>query len=683
MACLRPATKRFAAKDIVDQSHLPLACVITPLAEIDESENIPKLSSIPKCQHCGAPHPHPTTPRCEFCGKEGLFVPTNDLASSDPTYCYRLPLKISSGASATDECPPLWFIVLQGGDSRYWRTISRTLTDVLSQLPSYIYISLVICSEKGSIGLAQLDSAIPHVQYYHQEDMSSEIMSSLVPIHSPHVTTILRSLLDFTTTAHYGITDAVNLIAQALHEHGQAAGNRNEGQYPYAGAKITVLSGQGQIQSTTTATTVGGRVLKPRFQDNDFRRAAKVKMDDDCVILGDYCAAVAAGVDVIGVLIDKQVDLDLAYGLSSASGSPGPMLIEDQDRLIAALIMSAPVDVAFDVNIRIRTSPGLTIQEFSGPGAPIGDALWRLGTCDSFTSLLVHFVAPQVATKTATVQTCVAYTTIDEDGQVLRLMRVTTLSVNMAPTVESLYASLDPEALAPCLFHKLTLIEKDNVEEVAKEWLVAVLVALYQSAERQEKGCEPVHAKFVAENRLLGYEEVEDTVQVLLAQGHSRIGRLPLLICLLLQSDAFKSTVARQQMSCMDPSTLTRCLAPRIQLWSRDDLLVDVVGLCFSDIESAIEDNPNAQILLIDTPWETSFIDVNLVRGDEARTIKIGPALEQTIAEIQSSYRTPPPVTFPTNLQTLVDTLVPDAPMTESHESFDEWEAGVAKSVSE
>ena len=138
----------------------------------------------------------------------------------------------------------------------------------------------------------------------------------------------------------------------------------------------------------------------------------------------------------------------------------------------------------------------------------------------------------------------------------------------------------------------------DSVRHFATNWLLNVLHACYTSAETIYKTNERTSSReFCAANRLLGVEERNRSTNAnqnenpltaeekLLAKGHSKLQLVPLLTFCLIQCDALRinekgegtmssfdpsidaKCAAAVNMSNMSASALSRCIAPRIEIW--------------------------------------------------------------------------------------------------------------------
>jgi hypothetical protein len=375
------------------------------------------------------------------------------------------------------------------------------------------------------------------------------------------------------------------------------------------------------------------------------------------------------------------------------------------------------------------------------------------------------------------IQICCAYTTIvaekdSETGIVtyytIRQMRITNRMVPLAYTVEALYASMDTEALAVVLFHRIVLANYQDgmlaAATMAQQWLQCLLVCIYQSAmeqyQREEQNrqsgyehsamidnpYDKSHRYFYPGERLLFLEGELSAEDVLLAQGHERLRPIVLMVYLLLQCDAFRCSsdyfhpshdvrsATISYMSSMTPTSLTRCIAPRIQLWESGEHVVeplyDVLDLRSDAIQAAILEcttgsggtsSPPGLILFLDTPEHIVVMDARYVNNTDdhwthnnnmsdkdgqlqqspskrSATLSIhdeplivGTGLQTAITEAARSYRVPPPILYELHqsdtlgertLLRLVDHLIEDTYHVASEsENFNEWKAQMAQDV--
>lgn len=419
--------------------------------------------------------------------------------------------------------------------------------------------------------------------------------------------------------------------------------------------------------------------------------------------------------------------------------------------------------VVYGANIRMRTSPGLVVDTaddddddvkhndatahtlpkqggMTGPvvAAPESTCLWTLTSLDPFTTLAIDLALeehqPMEPTSTSPypddavkprpgmLQVCVAYTALeaDEDGRVwtVRRIKVAHRLLQRAPTVESLYRRVDPEALAVVLLHKLVRCAAAERLSIGQEWLEAFLVAVYESAleeqERQEDlkrhGIADEEGYFLPAERLLSLSMAGElsTTDVLLAQGHGRLRPIALLLFLLLQQCQSKITdssttpsyqcqwnrsgLSLSDLVRMSPDSLSRCLAPRLQLWSNDSVLVDLIDLRHETVvhtireETALLKNPRDSLLLVlDAPDQIIVANARAFLPGSKEPLdklppQLGPNLQSTLKDMVASYPTPPPTIYGGGSSWLTDVCREDLPLGDAS-NFDAWRVHIAKTV--
>ena len=375
----------------------------------------------------------------------------------------------------------------------------------------------------------------------------------------------------------------------------------------------------------------------------------------------------------------------------------------------------------------------------SGPVSPSldDDNLLIMGTCDDMTTLAfdldivsnsgmvqssVYVEHRGDVDQVPCIQSCFAYTAVvpvqaaergqgsegteeEEEWMTVRRLRVLTTNIKTAKDTESLTSTVDAEALAVVLFHKLHSVALADspieAQRVARNWLLSTLLCTYRSAElyetkqqaRRERSLE-TNDSFYPSERLLGRPGTHflDS-EILLAQGHDRLCSLPLLVFSLLQCDALRpggrgSTfrpsadarcAAAANMANMTPGALARCIAPRMELWLSGDganePLVESLGMSMKALRSAIDEhnrhhtisrmsgNGNALILLLDSPRQILLHDcmqlpfgglairstpvsrfpVEVSEGSSRGFTQTGKALRSAVEETIRSYRVAPP----------------------------------------
>lgn len=482
--------------------------------------------------------------------------------------------------------------------------------------------------------------------------------------------------------------------------------------------------------------------------------------------IGQQCAYAAFGVDVLVLSSNKNTDVGIPFlrQLADCSGAPGPILCTDAHKFEQQVSSRTPWknDTVFGGKLRIRTSPGFSVDstEVEGTGdegpqlAPLyssagvmgpatssdDDGLWLLGSCDTHTALTVDFVMKKsvpdrvyvdgmgdVPIKHA-IQTCFAFTCIEkqDDGSLVtvRRMKIASLHLPLAHDTESLYATLDPEALAVTLFHKLTIASLQDglvqTHDIGQQWLHSLLSCVYKSAEKEDelqkeqisRGLDNMNPVFYPQERLLNGNGELSAEDVLLGQGHDRVSTVPFMVFALLQCDALRPSMgsyqpsidarsaASAQMYSMLPSVLARCIAPRLELWSSNDaenepitedldLNLERVGMHV--MEHRQTGSADSLLLFVDSPREIVVYDSRHIQPNVSETSKaaISKGLERCIEIAIKTYRIAPPVAYELSLDSsfaisrFKDILVEDSQTIQGLPNFMQWKQDVAAMVQE
>jgi hypothetical protein len=384
------------------------------------------------------------------------------------------------------------------------------------------------------------------------------------------------------------------------------------------------------------------------------------------------------------------------------------------------------------------------------------DYMWVLGSCDPHTSVVIdmEFDDKDDLPDTAeiegvgpvdvkpVVQICTLFTCVETDGEenpsywTVCKMRVSSVSLDFADDHEAIYNSVDPEALSLILFNKMALEAYvggfRDVQDAAESYLLATMVAVYNSAKEQQAKLEDdpndkVKPTFVACDRLLDEKggELEET-EILLCEGHPKMRCLALLVYAIMQCDALRpcgkgfrpSMDARlcaiTQLSSMTPSALVSTFAPSLSLWSLDDDIVvkdwlplSKVGI-LEELNKMDKETTKNSVLLLEstqgvllfTPKSLAEMDSKKSKHNSSKTKKekytIGPELNETIANALVGYRTLPKqlkeleslfdnngygdlnelTVLPADLHPL---LVEDKPTFGGDENFEEWKLKMAE----
>ncbi|KAL3934810.1 MAG: hypothetical protein SGBAC_009552, partial [Bacillariaceae sp.] len=523
-----------------------------------------------------------------------------------------------------------------------------------------------------------------------------------------------------------------------------------------------------QDSSDLTPTNLA-RFCKPLQPSEDIfdiigTRCAHAALGVDVVVV--ETATTAPNDDDDHHFIRPFYGLPLLRVLSDTSGAPGPLLIDNTVDLIQQVRVRTPWQpgMAFATEMRVRTTPGWGIETspidpipkathqlsiflsssgVAGPAIATNDNFFLLGTCDKHTSVTLDMqntdarrnvnlekrifglrgrVGLKVMLKPV-IQTCIAYTCIEpttssktskskknKGFKVVRKMKISFCSMPMASDVESIYNSIDPEALAAALFHKLALnvYEEGTVstQQVGIDWLKALLVCVYQSAlrvlenEGKKKVGMPNHQEtddeyrrnpFDVSQRVLtsngdqimtlsprkskgGKKSTMEVDDVLLGQGHRRIASLALVVFSLLQCDALRPSpgvsadarcAAIAQMASMTARDLVKCIAPSLSLWSvkEDAPIARSIDLSLLEAIKAYKrgasDKKGDLIYVLDSPQQLLVYKGSLKAREESKKFKLGlkpyvpnsPKLLGMIQAMTSSYRVKPFTTLDSESQ--------------------------------
>ncbi len=216
------------------------------------------------------------------------------------------------------------------------------------------------------------------------------------------------------------------------------------------------------------------------------------------------------------------------------------------------------------------------------------------------------------------------------------------------------------------------------IKEIAQNWLLDVLLACYLSAQEFKQklnkfgkdAYESEGIVFYSNDRLINANSDLTINEILLAKGHEELQHLPFLTYCLLQSDALRPSSTREgsytpsvdakcaasaNMSQMSPSTLSRSLAPRLELWnegrSTNEASVDFLNLNMKDILDEVQSSRSynnsghqGALLFLDSPRQIVICD-SFVIGSEWRLQSeedIPEKLRVAVQEAKGSYRVSP-----------------------------------------
>jgi hypothetical protein len=661
--------------------------------------------------------------------------PTNDEEmtsnASPETWKFALPLRLSSTSSSSAsqkqdtyrvpamQCPLLWYLILDGSTTspEYWAHIRNLLSATFAQIPQHVHVAIMVIYPRRQVAVWQANGTVPHLYRYPPgtDGMETVLALSVRPMIDgqyfeaisaacPQASPPLRdgpSSSDATSTPSWKWL--VTRLAEGLKAIGQPAGQRSGGlshtKLSYAGAHITCL-----------------------------RASFPSKADDPRQLLQpELCAAAAVTIQSMGVLdTHSETMKDPPYPLMTALEESTLIWYTGRDlEDVAKFTENAawwPWKRAYGAQLRLRCSPGLIIDDgdgvedgdtalwlqkeggLTGPAvlAPQASDLWMIPSLDVHTTFVLDLalddddtLSPTVAApQNAVLQMCLAYTAFetDEDGQAwtVRRMQLAHQTFHRVATVEALYRRVDPEALAVVLLQKITRYDPPSRLAVGEEWLRDFLVAVYKSAQEEERRqaelqkhgiADDEEGYFMPSHRLLSRRDESfssSATDILLAQGHGRLQPIALLVYLILQrliteGTSFRSDrlhshgLSLRDLVTMSPESLSRCLAPRLQLWSNDEVIVDLIDLAFYSIQSAIREeaamlmNPWQDLLLVvDSPEEIivdnakDILKTKIQQHGQQNASKPGANLQKTLNEMANSYQTPPPIHIGMNDKELV-----------------------------
>jgi hypothetical protein len=194
-----------------------------------------------------------------------------------------------------------------------------------------------------------------------------------------------------------------------------------------------------------------------------------------------------------------------------------------------------------------------------------------------------------------------------------------------------------------------------------------------------------------------------------LGQGHAKVAVMPLILYALMQCEALRPTMgnftpsmdarcaALSQMLSMNPSSLSKCIAPSLQLWSteQDKILKDCLDLSQEALEDALKDcNAPDAVFFLDSPQQ-----ILVYRADQGNVpypersaranLTLGPRLKAAIQAAAKAYRTRP--VFRSHLKAIPfskasamafdNVLLEDCPTFGGAEDYKSWKKQIAIDV--
>jgi len=266
-----------------------------------------------------------------------------------------------------------------------------------------------------------------------------------------------------------------------------------------------------------------------------------------------------------------------------------------------------------------------------------------------------------------------------------------------------------------------------SVEDHAVSWLLSVLFCSYESARKMQGLIDRYGptvegaSEYYPSDRLLDKEGSHfSNRDILLGRGHVVFEFLPLLVFALVQSDAlrpncggFKPSIdaraaAAAHMGNMPPLTISRCIAPRLELWLTGEdsskAVNEDVNMSMNDVRYAIIDYIGASdgeeggnyngvmpLLLLDSPSQVFIHDCRELCNLRKTTDEdIPPAMIDSAEDGRRSYRVAPQFnklvsngvedcTCAVAMQHLSDAMVEDSVTSVKKETFNEWCTAIAE----
>ena len=213
MQTIRPITRCLPdSKELLDETGLPLCVVVTPCATEHDPPTATdptaaaaaamnkavRLSSVPKCLQCGAPHPTKATrfrPNsdssfllCYLCGKTSSTKVADQRKARidewvDPEiydqikfdnnkkeFTFDVPIDPTKDIykAPAMEIPPVWWIVLDASqiqNKEYWNVVASVLESTIAEAPPHVHVGMV-SADSQTVSSWDLTSPIPHVRQY-------------------------------------------------------------------------------------------------------------------------------------------------------------------------------------------------------------------------------------------------------------------------------------------------------------------------------------------------------------------------------------------------------------------------------------------------------------------------------------------------------------------------------------
>jgi len=716
---LRPVTSVWpTSTETLQSCQLPLSVVLeAPFVE----QSAEPLASLRKCPSCGAPHPTNDTIVKLDGGREWLCLFCRSVCSQSrpPVDAQQFVLPSRKNRQGL-----VWFVVLEITDG--YKDILKTLREI--DVPQYMSMCVMFVTSTA-------------FEEEKKEEADEEVEDLVVTY--LHVLELKSTFVPLLKRYNMNVWDPEELITELQGHVGPAPQPQWPSQdIPTTATVMPDVSPLLEVMATITQSYAGGSVTWIRSQgdaDPFTVEGGKVRGDDEEVSeeapfkqLPTWMDAASRVGMAVHVIQYKCAEPDDRFALTVQSLAQ----VATRNDLSRHLEVALPWQpYLYGVEVRVRLSPGWGIdtgaelshewmnayicQGMVGHVQPETSDLWRCASADAYTSLCLDLQLQKKFQKNINVneygsvtvapvaQVCWAFTSLDEQGNTQRRLHIESQRMRASSSLEDLYNSLDPEVLATVLFHKIVLA--NSLPEIANAWLQSMLVCAYRSAEVEEQKEKP-SSLFVANERLVDRDGELGVEDVLLGTGHVQLATIPLIVYLIQQCDALKkrSWTALTQMQTMLPSTLARVVAPRLQLWENDKLVLDVMDLSSTAVQTACVENMSrndaAWLLLLDSPDQIWVLNAYHVHNPQSsswmrkrKTPTIGPKLQEAIDQAVASYRVSPPVELSLQfepgesgepettdvLYRLAELLSEDAPSATGDKNYAGWRTRMSERINE
>ena len=230
--------------------------------------------------------------------------------------------------------------------------------------------------------------------------------------------------------------------------------------------------------------------------------------------------------------------------------------------------------------------------------------------------------------------------------------------------------------------------------------MLSILLACYHSAQdfkqKQDKYGSTYYGQidFHSSQRLINDHDKSNNNEILLAQGHDQLQLIPLLIFCLLQCDALRPSTrnflpsldsrcaALVNMRNMSPSVLSRCIAPRLELWnggkSTKEATIEFLNLNLKDILDEVHYRATeGALLFLDSPRQIVIYDCVGIGANQMleSSNQLPERLKVAVEDSKKSYRVEPSYTVvipeEKNSEIIQDALVEDSKL--QGQSYHDW----------